>query len=83
MYVMMPKIFEKVQKEFGRRMYDFTLVPLSLPYHFPSLHLEVGPQTDRRTDRRYRKYRLCPSLIGFQILLITTMSACALPNWKY
>jgi len=43
MYVMMQKIFEKVQKEFGSRMYDFTLVPLSLLCHFPSLPLEVSP----------------------------------------
>ena len=31
MYVMTPKIFEKVQKKLGSRMYDFPLLSLSLP----------------------------------------------------
>jgi len=39
MFVMTPKIFEKVHKKLGSRMYDFP----SFPYLFPSLPLEVGP----------------------------------------
>jgi len=43
MYVMTPKIFEKVQKKFDSRMYDFPLLPFSLPSPFSSLPLEVEP----------------------------------------
>jgi len=43
MYVMTPKIFEKLQKKIGRAGYDLTLLPLSLSSLFSYLPLEVGP----------------------------------------